>query len=81
MLEAQVSSIPSGTFLRGCFRAVRQNNLASAALEGGKAAAKDTGMNVIDVGKRVAIDADKKLVEKVAKRLTTPESHFLLKFN
>ena len=29
----------------------------------------------IDVGKTVAIDAGKKLVEKAAKRLTTPKSH------
>ena len=31
-------------------------------------------MKAIDIGKTVAIDADKKLVEKAAKRLTTPKS-------
>ena len=46
----------------------------SAALQAGKTAAKDIGMKAIDVGKTVAIDADKKLVEKVANRLTTPKS-------
>ena len=30
-------------------------------------------MKAIDVGKTVAIDAGKKLVEKAAKRLTTPK--------
>ena len=30
-------------------------------------------MKAIDVGKTVAIDVDKKLVEKAAKRLTTPK--------
>ena len=48
--------------------------LASAALQAGKTAAKDTGMKAIDLGKIVAIDAGKKLVEKAAKRLTTPKS-------
>ena len=31
-------------------------------------------MKAIDVGKTAAIDAGKKLVEKAAKRLTTPKS-------
>ena len=31
-------------------------------------------MKAIDVGKTVMIDAGKELVEKVAKRLTTPKS-------
>ena len=48
--------------------------LASEALQAGKTAAKDIGMKAIDVGKTVAIDAGKKLVEKAAKRLTTPKS-------
>ena len=47
--------------------------LASAALQAGKAAAKDIIIKAIDVGKTVAIDAGKKLVEKAAKRLTTPK--------
>ena len=45
--------------------------LASAALQARKTAAKDIEMKAIDVGKTVAIDAGKKLVEKAAKRLTT----------
>ena len=52
--------------------AVKQ--LASAALQAGKTAAKDIGMKAIHVGKAVAIDAGKKLVEKAAKRLSTPKS-------
>ena len=47
--------------------------LASAALQAGKTAAKYIGMKAIDVGKTVVIDAGKKLVEKAAKRLTTPK--------
>ena len=47
--------------------------LASTARQAGKTAAKDIGMKAIDVGKTVAIDAGKKLVEKAAKRLTTPK--------
>ena len=45
----------------------------SNALQAGKTVAKDIGMKAIDVGKTVAIDAGKKLVEKAAKRLTTPK--------
>ena len=48
--------------------------LASAALQAGKTAAKDIGMKAIDVGKTVATDAGKKLVEKTAKKLSTPKS-------
>ena len=48
--------------------------LASTALQAGKTAEKDIGMKDIDVGKTVAIDAGKKLVEKNAKRLSTPKS-------
>ena len=47
--------------------------LASTALQAGKTAAKDIGMKAIDVGKTVAIDAGNKLVEKVAKKLSTPK--------
>ena len=39
-----------------------------------KPAAKYIGMKAIDVGKTVAIDAGRKLVEKAAKRFTTPKS-------
>ena len=46
--------------------------LASTALQAGKTAAKDIEIKAIDVGKTVAIDAGKKLVEKDAKKLTTP---------
>ena len=48
--------------------------LASAALQAEKTAAKDIEMNAIDAGKTVAIDSGKKLVEKAAKRLSTPKS-------
>ena len=48
--------------------------LASGALQAGQTAAKDIGMKAIDVGKSVAIDAGEKLVEKAAKRLSTPNS-------
>ena len=50
------------------------SQLASTALQAGKTAAKDIGMKAIDVGKTVTIDAGKKLVEKAAKKLTTPKS-------
>ena len=48
--------------------------LISAALQAGKTTAKDIGMKAIDVVKTAAIDAGKKLVEKAAKRLSTPKS-------
>ena len=48
--------------------------LASTALQAGKTAAKDIGSKAIDVDKTVVIDAGKKLVEKAAKRLSTPKS-------
>ena len=48
--------------------------LASAALQAGKPAAKDIEMKAIDAGKTDAIDAGKKLVEKAAKRLSTTKS-------
>ena len=41
--------------------------LPSAALQAGKAAAKDIGKKAIDISKTVAIDAGKMLVEKYAK--------------
>ena len=55
------------------FSSNEAKQLASAALQAGKTAAKDIAMKAIDVGKTVAIDAGKKLVEKTAKRLTTPK--------
>ena len=48
--------------------------LASTALQAGKIAAKDIGMNAIDVDKTVAIDAGKKLVEKAVEKLSKPKS-------
>ena len=48
--------------------------LASAALQAGKTAAKDIGMKAIDMGKTVAIDACKKLFENAAKKLFKPKS-------
>ena len=47
--------------------------LASAGLQAGATAAKDIAMKANDVGKTVAIDAGKKLVDRAAKRLTTPK--------
>ena len=55
------------------FSSIAAKQLASAAPQAGKTAAKDIGMKAIDVGKTVAIDAGNKLVEKAAKRLTTPK--------
>ena len=52
--------------------AVKQ--LASTALQVETTAAEDIGMKAIDVGKTVAIDADKKLVEKAAKKLSKRKS-------
>ena len=48
--------------------------LALAALQAAKTAARDNRMKAIDVGKIVAIDAGMKLVEKAAKNLSTPKS-------
>ena len=56
------------------FSSKAEKQLASAAPQTGKTAAKDIGMKANDVGKTVAIDADKKLVEKAAKRLSIPKS-------
>ena len=39
-----------------------------------KTTAKDIGMKAVDVGKTVAIDPGKKLVEKAAKKVSTPKS-------
>ena len=48
--------------------------LASTALQTEKTVEKDIGMKAIDVGKIVAIDAGKKLVEKAVKKLSKPKS-------
>ena len=63
-----------GNFLARMFSSNAAKKLASAALQAGKTAAKDIAMKAINVGKTVAIDAGKKLVEKAAKRLSTPKS-------
>ena len=63
-----------GNFFARMFSSNAAKQLPSTALQAGKTAAKDIGMKAIDVGKTVAIDAGKKLVEKAAKRLTTPKS-------
>ena len=56
------------------FSSNAEKQLASAALQAGKTAAKDIGMKAIDVGKTVAIDAVKKLVEKAATKLSASKS-------
>ena len=56
------------------FSSIAAKQLASATLRAGKTAAKDIEMKAIDVGKTVTIDAGKKLVEKTAKKLSTPKS-------
>ena len=63
-----------GNFFAIMFSSNTAKPLASTALQAGKSAAKYIGMKAIDVDKTVAIDAGKKLVEKDAKRLTTPKS-------
>ena len=63
-----------GNFFARMFLSNAVKQLASAPLRIGKTAAKDIGMKAIDVGKTVATHAGKKLVEKAAKRLTTPKS-------
>ena len=73
-MEALVSSDPSGTFFARMFSSNAAKQLASAALQAGKTAAKDIRMKAIDVSKTVAIDAGKKLVEKASKKLSTPKS-------
>ena len=63
-----------GNFFARMFSSNAAKQLASAALQVGKTAAEDIAKKDIDVGDTVAIDAGKKLVEKSAKRLTTPKS-------
>ena len=50
------------------------SNVAKQLASTGKTAAKKIGMKAFDVGKTVAIDTGKKLVEKAAKKITTPKS-------
>ena len=63
-----------GNFLARMFSSNAAKQLASTALQAGQIATKDIGMKAIDVGKTVAIDADKKLFEKAAKQLSKPKS-------
>ena len=68
-MKAVVSSIPLGTSMRECGKAISVGSSSA-----GKTAAKDIEMKATDVGKTVAIDAGKKLVEKAAKMLSTSKS-------
>ena len=61
-------------FLARMYSSNAAKQLASASLQAGRTIVKDIGMKDIDMGKTVAIDAGKKLVEKAAKRLSTPKS-------
>ena len=63
-----------GAFFARMFSSNASKQLPSAALHAGKTAAKDIGIKAIYVVKTVAIDADKKYVEKAAERLSTPKS-------
>ena len=56
-----------GNFFARMFSSNAEKQLASTGLQAGKSAAKDIGIEAIDAGKTVVIDADKKLVEKTAK--------------
>ena len=56
-----------GNFFARIFSSNAEKQLASAALQAGKTAAKEIEMKAIDVGKTVVIDDGKKLVEKAAK--------------
>ena len=60
------------------FSSSAAKQLASVALQAGKTGAKNIGMKAIDVGKTVAIDADKKLVEKAAKKLSNKNYKWLM---
>ena len=62
-----------GIFFARMFSSNAAKQLASGALQAGKTSAQYIGMKAIDVGKTVAIDAGKKLVERTAKSLTTPK--------
>ena len=56
-----------GNFFARMFLSNAAKQLASAALQAGKTAAKDNRKKAIDVDKTVAIDDGKKLVEKLLK--------------
>ena len=63
-----------GNFFARMFSSNVTKQSASAALQAGKTAAKDIGMKPIDVCITVVIDAGNKLVEKAAKKLSSPKS-------
>ena len=69
-----MEELVSSKLFVGMFSSNAAKQLASTALQAGKTAATDIGMKGIDAGKTVAIDAGKKLVEKAAKKLSTPIS-------
>ena len=60
--------------MRKCFPIFAGKQLASTTLHEGKTAAKNIGIKAVDVSKAIAIDDGKKLVEKVAKKLSTTKS-------
>ena len=76
-MEALVSSIPMGTFFARMFSSNEAKQLASAALQVGKTAAKGIAMKAIDVRKTVALDAGKQLAENAAKKYPHPSSKLL----
>ena len=55
LLEELVPSVPSGTFFARLFSSYAAKQLAWAALQAGKTAAKDIGMKAIDVGKQLRL--------------------------
>ena len=63
-----------GNFFVRMFSSNAAKQLASATLQAGKTAVRYIEMKVIDVGKTVAIDAGKKLVEKAAKEISRSKS-------
>ena len=63
-----------GNFFARMFSINAAKQLASAAVQAGKTAAKDIGIKAIAVVKTIVIDVGKKLVEKPAKKLSTPKS-------
>ena len=56
-----------GNFFARMFSSNAVKQLASAALQAGKTTAKNMGMKAIDVVETVAIDAGKKLFERLLK--------------
>ena len=62
-------------FFATIFSSNAAKQLASTALQARKTTATYIGMKAIHVGKTVAIDANKKLVEKAGKQFSTPKSH------